>query len=473
MNMIPHFAVVGHPNEGKSSVVSTLVENDRIRISPTPGETTVARQYPICVDGQPIIIFTDTPGFQNPVQTLGWLRKYQGPESEAIPRFLEECKNDPGLAHEGELLGPLTKGAGIIYVLDASRPLRRIDKAEMEILRITGRPRMAILNCKTGEESFLEEWKSELRKHFHMVRVFNALSATFAERLRLLESLRVLDQDWEQALDRVIDAFVQNWKQRNVECTSLVCNFLSQVLAMSEVQDVGEDADQEEVETKLTSRLEDRIRKAETRLHDQVCDLFRHDRRGFVLPDQSVLRQDLFSQATWTVFGLSKRKLTTAAAAAGAAAGAAVDVATLGHGLGLFTVLGGAAAGLGAFFKGEELVRTRILGLGVGKRQIQVGPIASPQWFFVLLDRFLLQYWHVIHWSHAVRDQDVVLIMAVEPRSKLGLSDTWSRSDRALCMEFFKSLTTVATADASKASTFAEQRFQHFLEQELQRISTR
>lgn len=474
MSLIPHFAVVGHPNEGKSSVVATLVENDRIRISPTPGETTVARQYPILVDGQPVIIFTDTPGFQNPVQTLGWLRKYQGAESDSVTQFLCAVKDDPGLAHEWELLGPLTKGAGIIYVLDASRPLRRIDKAEMEILRLTGRPRMAILNCKTGEESFLEDWKNELRKHFNVVRVFNALRATFAERLRLLESLRVLDQDWEQSLDRVVDAFVQNWKQRNVESASLMCEFLTRVLGMSESKNLKATARKEEVEAQLTRQLEERIRKEETRLHNQICNLFRHDRHSFVLPEQSVLHQDLFSQATWTVFGLSKTKLATAAAAAGAAAGAAVDVAALGHGLGLFTMIGGATAGLGAFFKGEELVRTRVLGIGLGERRLQVGPITSAQWIFILLDRFLLHYWHVIHWSHAMRDQDAVPATAVESKNKLGLSDTWSRADRTLCMDFFKSRTKkVDFTDKSKVNAFVEQRFQHFLVEELQRISTR
>ena len=471
MNTIPHFAVVGHPNEGKSSVVATLVENDRIRISSTPGATTTARQYPILVDGQPVIIFTDTPGFQNPVQTLGWLRKYQGPESEAIVQFLREHKHDPGLAHECELFTPLARGAGIIYVLDASRPLRHVDKAEMEILRFTGRPRMAILNCKSGEESFLEDWKNELRKYFNVVRVFNALRATFAERLRLLESVRVLDQDWEQSLDQVIDAFVRHWKQRNAECASLVCQFLIKVLAMSEVQDVGENADKEEVEAQMTRRLKGHIRAEEARLHGQVCDLFRHDRRSFVLPEQSVLHQDLFSQATWTVLGLSKTKLATAAAAAGAAAGAAMDVAALGHGLGLFTMIGGAAAGLGAFFKGEQLVRTRVLGMGVGRRQLQVGPINTVQWLFVLLDRFLMQYWHVIHWSHAMRDQDAVHEV-LGTKTKLGLSDTWNRTDRTICVEFFKSRIKNTETDA-KASAFAEQRFQHFLEEELQRISTR
>ena len=37
MMVLPEFAVLGHPNEGKSSVVSTLTEDDRIKVSPVPG----------------------------------------------------------------------------------------------------------------------------------------------------------------------------------------------------------------------------------------------------------------------------------------------------------------------------------------------------------------------------------------------------------------------------------------------------
>ncbi|HSL60856.1 MAG TPA: GTPase, partial [Desulfotignum sp.] len=36
---------MGHPNEGKSAVVSTLTEDDQVRVSPVPGETKVCRTY--------------------------------------------------------------------------------------------------------------------------------------------------------------------------------------------------------------------------------------------------------------------------------------------------------------------------------------------------------------------------------------------------------------------------------------------
>jgi hypothetical protein len=466
MTIIPIFAVIGHPNEGKSSVVATLVENDRIRISPRPGETVRSMTYPVSIDDREVIAFVDTPGFQNPVQTLGWMRKFRGSEGEALSAFLDEFKDDPGMAHECELLSPVRDGAGIIYVLDASRPLRQVDKAEMEILRLTGSPRMAILNCKTGEEQFLEEWKAELRRHFNMVRTFNALSATFAERMRLLASLRALEQDWEDALGLVVDVFARDWRRRNAECAALACSFLRRVLDMSETAPLADPGARAEVEARLVHRLEGAIRQEEERLHEQVCRQFRHDRRSFELPEQSVLRQDLFSRTTWTVFGLSRAKLVAAAVAAGGAAGVALDLATLGSSLGLFATVGGAAAGLAALFQGERLVRGKLLGLGIGRRSVQVGPLDTVQWIFVLLDRFLLHYWYVIHWSHAWQGGDFSP-PALNEGGKQGFTSTWSREMRGLCAEFFKA----ATGDDDVKSAALEMDMRRLLEEELERMS--
>ena len=44
------------------------------------------------------------------------------------------------------LFQPIVEGAGIIYVVDGSEPLLEIHAAEMEILRLTGQPRLAIIN---------------------------------------------------------------------------------------------------------------------------------------------------------------------------------------------------------------------------------------------------------------------------------------------------------------------------------------
>lgn len=466
MSVVPCFAVIGHPNEGKSSVVSTLAENDRIRISPVPGETVASREYPVEIDGSVVMRFVDTPGFQNPLQTLGWLRKYTGPPERLFTDFLAEFRHDPGMAHECELLRPVAEGAGIIYVLDASRPLRRVDMAEMEVLRLSGRPRMAVLNCKTGEAGFVAEWKRELRKHFHLVRVFNALRATFAERVRLLESLRVLEQDWEQALHRVVEAFRRDWERRNRDCAGLACDFLRRVLTLSENAALSSRSRRKEIEDRLASRLENRIRDEELRLHGLVCAQFRHDALAFELPAQSLLRQDLFSQSTWRVFGLSRSQLATAAMAAGGVAGAVVDMAVLGHSLGLFAALGGAAAGVATLVRGEHLAARRMFGFSLGKRLVHVGPVNTVQWIYILLDRFLLHYWYVTHWAHARRDQPDVS-MEEKQTAGLELTTSWDRSARTLCAEYFSAL---SGRDAALTDTL-EQDLRRVLEKELERIS--
>ena len=45
----PTFAMVGHPNKGKSSLVATLARDVTVRIGPEPGTTTHARAFPLRV----------------------------------------------------------------------------------------------------------------------------------------------------------------------------------------------------------------------------------------------------------------------------------------------------------------------------------------------------------------------------------------------------------------------------------------
>ena len=123
---IVEFAIIGHPNEGKSSVLSTLAEDDSVRVSAIPGETVICQSFPVRIDGREIIRFVDTPGFQNPRQTLAWLQDYDGPEEDLIPAFIAAHEDDPDFHDDCELLRPVVEGAGVIFVVDGSRPLRQV-----------------------------------------------------------------------------------------------------------------------------------------------------------------------------------------------------------------------------------------------------------------------------------------------------------------------------------------------------------
>ena len=160
---IPEFAILGHPNEGKSSVVSTLAEDDSVKISPYPGETVKCRAFPVIIDEREVIRFIDTPGFQVPQKTLAWFRNYSGPENEMVARFIQENRGNEMFRDECELLSPVAKGAGIIYVADGSRPMRKNDLIEMEILRRTGLPRIAISIANQTSENIRRSGKNHLK----------------------------------------------------------------------------------------------------------------------------------------------------------------------------------------------------------------------------------------------------------------------------------------------------------------------
>jgi hypothetical protein len=404
------FAIVGHPNEGKSSVVSTLTEDDSVRITPIPGETVVCRTFPVVIDGREIVRFVDTPGFQSPKATLAWFKEHEGPDMPAS--FLEAHCRDPLFSGECELFRPLAEGAGIIYVLDASRPLRSVDKAEMEILRMTGIPRMAVINNKEEDESFITQWRDELRKHFNSVRIFNAHRATYAERIALLESLKSIDQEWEPVLVPVINAVRDDWLRRASQTSWHICDMIERCLAFQVSQKYSQDEDLQEIRKKLTREYQDHIRDMERQTHLDIRRLFKHNIFDYRLPGQSIAGEDLFHENTWRLLGLNPYQIAAAGAAAGTGIGLGLDAATAGISFGVFT-LSGALLGAGsALMGGKRMVTTEIRGPKLGRFQVKktlgdlvliVGPNKNIQFPFILLDRALIYFSHVINWAHGRR----------------------------------------------------------------------
>ncbi len=440
-NMIPEFAIVGHPNEGKSSVVSTLAEDDSVRVSPTPGETIKCQTFPVMIDGKEIIRFTDTPGFQNPKQTLKWIKNYQGPDNLIIEVFLQTHKDDQDLRDDCELFNPIANGSGIIYVVDGSRPLRKVDKAEMDILRLTGRPRMAIINCKGNETGYLDQWKSEFRKHFNSIRVFNAHKATYAERIDLLESLKGIDQDWQPSLETVISAFKKDWEYRNTLTVEIICAMLTDCLEYSITKNFTEKSLEKTVKKKLQQEYNRTIEKVEKATHQRIRKLFKHNIFNYDLPAHSILHEDLFNEKTWRFLGLTPAQLIAAAGLAGSAIGAAIDVAAAGLTFGVCTAIGGAAgAGWAALGGGKRLIKAKVLGMNLGGYQIKIGPIENIQFLYVLLDRSLIFYSHVINWAHGHRDYHAAPATRISESVKSGFAAEWDDNAKRICTAFFMAI---------------------------------
>ncbi len=416
----PTFAIVGAVNHGKSSVVSTLAENDQVHVSSMPGETVECQRFWL----HDLFVFYDTPGFQNAREALPQLvSAAQAREPLAVFReFIARHRGQPEFEAECLLFQPIVEGAGVLYVVDGSEPLLEIHAAEMEILRLTGQPRLAIIN-RTSADDHVGDWKRRLGLHFNAVREFNAHHATFADRLELLETLAGIEQSWKPKLMRAVAIFREEWEKRIGECAEIMVELLFDALTHREVAASPEGRTRREA---LGEELQKRFMKAvstrETRAHHDIIRLFGHSRVKADAASGPLFDSGLFSDETWRAFGLDEKQLLAAGtftgAAAGAAVGAKVELGTGGGFLGAPTAIGtGVGAGIGAvaaFFFGKQRpeLKVRVPGLAqkfkIGGSAVQVGPYAAINFPWILIDRALGTFAYVVNRAHARRDDATI-----------------------------------------------------------------
>lgn len=406
---VPAFAVVGRVNKGKSSVVSTLVEDDSVRVDREPGTTRVCARFPFRADDGRVLCYAiDTPGFEEAPRALAWLhdRETSAAERSAlVARFVETFAGSGEFADECALLAPILAGAAILYVVDASLPYRRNYEAEMEILRWTGRPRMALVN-RIGGDDHGEEWRRALGQYFNVVRTFDAHRSGFSERIGLLRAFRELDDGARTRIDEAIAILEADWARRRTRAVTIVAELLADAITFTIDRPLAESDTLDEHRAAWERELLAALRDREQRARHEVERLYRHDR---IERDEASLAHesfewDLFAQESRRVFGLDQWQLVRAGAIGGAAIGGTIDAATLGHSFLLGTVLGGVIGGIASWIGTERAVEMKVLGQSVGGRIATIGPLADPQFPWILLDRALLHFASVVGRAHAKRD---------------------------------------------------------------------
>lgn len=420
-NDVPTFAVVGRVNMGKSAVLATLLEiddNELIRVSPTPGETTRCQIHRVVFDGRECIRFIDTPGFSQPVEAMREIQRIHGhgtPDLTAIRKFIANASEEFG--DEKRLLEPLVDGAGVLYIVDPAKPLRDDFLAEMEILRWTGRPRLALLNRRDNSQKSDEEaWKTRLGGAFNLTRSFDAHQARYEERLRLLKSLLEIEENHREALDATIRLVENEWHLRREEAAEVILAFLEAALALRATATLGEkdfalQSRRERCAAMLTQRYFTDLADLERKCAADLLRIHRHHLLKADADQSTYQGIDLESAETWSKWGLKRGQLAIAAALAGGAAGLAVDAATGGFSHGAGTVLGTLGGGAAAWFKGGSLPDLRIdlrggVKLGAGEsKSLVIGPPRNPNFPWILLDSILVRYQKILARSHGRRDE--------------------------------------------------------------------
>lgn len=421
---VPVFAVVGRVNMGKSAVIATLLEiddNELIRVSPTPGETTRCHPHRVVFGGRECIRFIDTPGFSRPVEAMRVIQRIHGegtPGLESLREFVATSGEEFG--DEKRLLEPLLEGAGILYVVDPAKPLRDDFLAEMEILRWTGRPRLALLNRRaetTGSDE--ESWRTRLGGAFNLVRTFDAHHARYDERLRLLKALLEIEENHRPQLEETIRLVEDEWVRRREEAAEVLVDFLETALSLKvnatlEERDLSIPSRRDRKTELLSKQYFAKLAEIEFECFSALLKIHRHHLLKVDTTPEAFQGIDLESGETWTKWGLGRGQLAAISAVVGGSAGLAVDAATGGLTHGAGTVFGAVGGGLAAWLKGGSLPDLRIsltggvkLATGEGK-SISMGPPKNPNFPWILLDGALTRYRRMLDRAHGRRDEETL-----------------------------------------------------------------
>ena len=190
MYKAPKIAFIGKPNNGKSSIISALTMDDRIKIAPEAGTTRQVNEYIYKDrDKNTIAIFYDTPGFEHPKKIYEYLQKHT--IADAIKHFSDEkYKKDV------EILKAVNNSDVLSFVVDSSNiPDIHTHGYEIGILNLSKRPSVVVLNPH-AEEDKNAEWKDFLKK-FNLVKIieFNPLKSGFVQINRFFETLEKFHPD--------------------------------------------------------------------------------------------------------------------------------------------------------------------------------------------------------------------------------------------------------------------------------------
>ena len=407
INDYPKFAVVGHPNKGKSSIVSSLALDDTVQIGNTPGTTQIKRGFPLKVDGKIVYELFDTPGFQRARRILAWLEENKpssaDKRADVIREFIYHYRDDKRFKDEIELLEPIMGGSGIIYVVDASKPYGPEYEIEMEILRWTGQPSMAILNL-IGDEDYRDDWKRALGQYFRLVRTFNPLKAKFNDHIELLDSMAQLKEEWTKSIKIAIGVLENLHKQKIDRTVDAIVKSTIKSLSYVSIKRIKSKSSTKDEEKAVIEKYKKELIRYEKNLEKEIASIWNHRSINNVYNILSLDNMGLFSKESASVFGLSQKELIVTGLSAGAIGGLGIDLALGGGTFLIGSLIGGVVGGVGAMMGFDNLYDVKVLGQRFGKRELTVGPMKNINFPYVFLGRTLYHASIIANRSHASRD---------------------------------------------------------------------
>ncbi len=418
----PVFVVTGAPNKGKSTFVKAMTNDAAVVVGPYARTTTSAVCYPFKIDGETLFTLWDTPGFENAAEmheiVTGWGMRESDHPMEVLRRFLQTYDGHEDFIYELEIFKPIADYACIVYVADCSRKFSESEYLrEIELIRLTRLPRIAILNPIDGDR-YLESWRSGLTDYFNNIKVFNPHNTSFDEKLRILGAFSHLNDEWEGPLNRVVEA-LRTRREKTLEESARVIRRII-LMIYDKKFEVAYDGTRDEGEHReeLIGQVREFVRR---NLDDAQKEITRRFELSVnVAFEQEIADNDLFD-AMVRKKNLSVHQRAVVNAMVGGGIGAALDAAAGGLTFGVFTATLGLGGGAAAYLKGiSPMDLVKIGGFNPNEEKIEVESLHAE--LGILIINRLRQVVAVLYNRTAANTEEVTIRKDLDPTDLLKIS---------------------------------------------------
>jgi hypothetical protein len=294
--------------------------------------------------------------------------------------------------------------------VDGSVPFSAEYEAEMEILRWTGRPSLAVIN-PIDNDDFASEWTAGLSQYFRTVREFNAQRAELTKQLELLTLFGHLDPDWQASLQRAVAVLRAERAAQHRAASLLLAGLLVEAITFETSRKVPRGVPVEPVQAQLFKHYRRHLEARERHCRRRVEEVFSWTSLTRTEEGLALEASELFKVEDWYLWGLDRRSLLTVAGSVGAVVGGGtglmIDGATGGllGGLGTLVTgaLGAAGSGIAAMRYASDIGEIRVRGIPTGGKELHYGPARNLNFPFVVLGRALLHHQLLCGRTHADR----------------------------------------------------------------------
>ncbi|NNJ98663.1 MAG: GTPase/DUF3482 domain-containing protein [Gammaproteobacteria bacterium] len=341
-------AVVGHTNAGKTSLIRTLLRDDRFGdIDDAAGTTRYIEKSGIYTGDDEVLNLFDTPGFEDSSALLQVLEDLSKSLQARLPvdllrAFIAQADDFPDFVQETKVLRQSLNSDVLLYVIDVREPFLGKYRDEVEILSKAGKPILPVFNFIAGNSAALKRWREQMAQfNLHAALEFDTVAFDFEAEKRLYQKLQSLIEDRYDALQALIDSRQKIWSSLNQAAARRIFQMLTDVACYRrEVQDKSG------ITQTDVAAMQDYVREAEQHALQDLLTIFAFTQVDVDLQQLPVRdgkwELDIFSPGMFKTFGLN----AGATALKGAAAGAGIDLMVGGLSLGAATMLG-AALGAG------------------------------------------------------------------------------------------------------------------------------